>query len=635
METLIDIRSEILDLSHLILEKINKIYEDNDKHPIFKKIAEHYKERLKEIEKICSISKYNLYLIGSAGIGKSTLLSTLLNLIDYDKLVIGEKLSDCLFLKIGTGQITICETSILFRSENTKFEIIPSSSEEFKGILRDFVGYLFEKPTNLSMEEIKAIKNMLHIPRKENTEKKMLSYLGFIDNKDIDVLVNDLFAKIKYESRTKTEIIYQPNADESFPTWFKRLAIGINDGRLDECPFPAKINIYFSENDFDFELPDFINTISDTRGLSGLDGDRSDIQTYLAGADNISIFFDDIANFGGDTKIWNILKQEMIKENKNIKDRVFLCGIERGNGLGVISDTDSREEGIIQKKDSAKKAISANDIVFREENIFFHNSANGIGASKDNDGEIFRIADNVKELIAVARRDFFDYIENRLYSIYKDYRKEVSSCLELFNCLLDNTITDDVGVCFTSAYKSVKSLQEKIVYKQDEILKKLYSRLIAMHPGSLRGAVNNNGIGNTANIFASFRICGGDIFQAECSDLKKNLIGRINAIFVGDSEIFRICHDCIVEKIDQLYVDFYKKCQEQHYAITKNKLYHDSSVWRDARSYWGNSHGDYREKVVESIIEETKKRQLDVMLQNLHLQDAFFNEVSKYLKLNK
>lgn len=207
METLIDIRSEILDLSHLILEKINKIYEDNDKHPIFKKIAEHYKERLKEIEKICSISKYNLYLIGSAGIGKSTLLSTLLNLIDYDKLVIGEKLSDCLFLKIGTGQITICETSILFRSENTKFEIIPSSSEEFKGILRDFVGYLFEKPTNLSMEEIKAIKNMLHIPRKENTEKKMLSYLGFIDNKDIDVLVNDLFAKIKYESRTKTEIM--------------------------------------------------------------------------------------------------------------------------------------------------------------------------------------------------------------------------------------------------------------------------------------------------------------------------------------------------------------------------------------------------------------------------------------------
>ncbi len=93
METLIDIRSEILDLSHLILEKINKIYEDNDKHPIFKKIAEHYKERLKEIEKICSISKYNLYLIGSAGIGKSTLLSTLLNLIDYDKLVREEKLS--------------------------------------------------------------------------------------------------------------------------------------------------------------------------------------------------------------------------------------------------------------------------------------------------------------------------------------------------------------------------------------------------------------------------------------------------------------------------------------------------------------------------------------------------------------
>lgn len=319
METLIDIRSEILDLSHLILEKINKIYEDNDKHPIFKKIAEHYKERLKEIEKICSISKYNLYLIGSAGIGKSTLLSTLLNLIDYDKLVIEKKLSDCLYLKIGTGRITVCETNILFRTDNTKFEIVPKSAEEFKGDLRNFVNYLFKKPTNLSMEEIKAIKNMLHIPHKENTE----SYLGFTDNEDIDVLVNDLFDKIKYESRIKTEIIYQPNVDESFPTWFKRLAIGINDGRLDECPFPAKINIYFSEKDFDFELPDFINTIADTRGLSGDDGDRNDIQTYLAGTENISIFFDDIANFGGDIKIWNILKPMMLKENRNIDIMFF------------------------------------------------------------------------------------------------------------------------------------------------------------------------------------------------------------------------------------------------------------------------------------------------------------------------
>ncbi|WP_305113441.1 hypothetical protein [Thomasclavelia cocleata] len=634
METLIDIRSEILDLSHLILEKINKIYEDNDKHPIFKKIAEHYKERLKEIEKICSISKYNLYLIGSAGIGKSTLLSTLLNLIDYDKLVREEKLSDCLYLKIGTGRITVCETNILFRTDNTKFEIVPKSAEEFKGDLRNFVNYLFKKPTNLSMEEIKAIKNMLHIPRKENTEEKMLSYLGFTDNEDIDVLVNDLFDKIKYESRIKTEIIYQPNVDESFPTWFKRLAIGINDGRLDECPFPAKINIYFSEKDFDFELPDFINTIADTRGLSGDDGDRNDIQTYLAGTENISIFFDDIANFGGDIKIWNILKPMMLKENRNIGYHVFLCGIERGKGLGAISDTDSREEGMIEKKNAATSAISAHKIAFKAENIFFHNSANGIRASKEDDGEIFEVADNVKELIATARKNFFAYLENRLCSMYKDYKKEVSDCLELFNRLSDNIITDDIAAHFSSAYDSVKFLQGNLVYKQGEILNKLYSRLIKLHPGSLRGAVNNNGCGNT-DIYASFRACGEDIFQAECSDLKENLVGRIDAIFTGDDDITKICHDCIAAEIDRLYTAYYGKCQNQYYNIPKDKLYHDSSAWSDARSYWGNSHGNYREKVVESIIEETKKRQLDVMLQNLHLQDAFFNEVSKYLELNK
>ena len=47
----------------------------------------------------------------------------------------------------------------------------------------------------------------------------------------------------------------------------------------------------------------------------------------------------------------------------------------------------------------------------------------------------------------------------------------------------------------------------------------------------------------------------------------------------------------------------------------------------------GNSQGNYREKVAESIIEETKKRKLNNDLENLHLQDAFFNDISKYLDL--
>jgi flagellar biosynthesis GTPase FlhF len=106
------------------IEKIGKL-NSIPSHIIRKNL--HLKiERLKKIQKVFQIEKYNIVFIGTIGAGKTTAICHLFNLIGEFQVTEKGKNFDKTFelLSTGSGRTTICEV-IIKAGEKTYIEIDP------------------------------------------------------------------------------------------------------------------------------------------------------------------------------------------------------------------------------------------------------------------------------------------------------------------------------------------------------------------------------------------------------------------------------------------------------------------------------------------------------------------------------
>ncbi|MDF5710883.1 MAG: hypothetical protein PUP90_25215 [Nostoc sp. S4] len=106
--------------------------------------------RLDRIEKILKIPSYDLVLIGKIGVGKTTVICHLFNLIGEEEKTVGKtgkkirKIGE--LLSTGAGRTTICEV-ILKPSQSVKsfLEIEPYSDEEVEEFIKEVCTYFWNK----------------------------------------------------------------------------------------------------------------------------------------------------------------------------------------------------------------------------------------------------------------------------------------------------------------------------------------------------------------------------------------------------------------------------------------------------------------------------------------------------------
>ena len=124
-----DLNQQIVSLQNNLMEEIGKIDEITNIYQHLRKSALESKlERLHNIEKALAIEKYALVFIGTIGVGKTTAICHLYNLMVSSrwKMIIRRKVAQKLqeLLSTGSGRTTISEV-IIKPSEVSRIEIEP------------------------------------------------------------------------------------------------------------------------------------------------------------------------------------------------------------------------------------------------------------------------------------------------------------------------------------------------------------------------------------------------------------------------------------------------------------------------------------------------------------------------------
>ena len=390
---------------------------------------------------------------------------------------------------------------------------------------------------------------------------------------------------------------------------------------------PTSIAIYLNDNDYNVKLPNFIESVVDTRGIDS--GERRDIQDYIKSSNSISLMCDEINAFGKDEAIKSILKQVLIKENKDSKYRVFMLGLERGKELENIPDfEDDRDAGMQQKITQSKRIFKNNNIYFKEDNFLFYNGMSGITLQ---DSSVVGYDSRVKNK---AQQDLFKEIERHIANMYSSYYDELCDYLKKLNQISNSILTETTLEKFEKCNKYVQNEKAKAIDKSNEIIERFDAEIMSIqYPASLYGAVNHYGVGRTADVYACFRKCGGEEFNEKCNASKESMIALINELFEDCDDMEEICYDSIVNEINTDYSNIYDESREKYGSITKQKLYNDSS-WKKTSQYWGDGNGNYKRRVTNDIIEEIKNNKIDKELIDLELIKKFFNKILEFLVIN-
>lgn len=605
-------RKELITLCQQVMN-MNDIILQGDYHSIIKKLSDSLCERVKNINKYCEVESYDIFFNGKIGAGKSTAICSILGLMNDS--IKDSKLRDLFLLKTGTGRTTICETEIIFSDNISSITVEPVEYEEFKIYIHQFEEWLKDSKSDIPIEHIRLLKNMIGIDKKYKEVDEILEHY-----EELKINASEYIkSKIDYEKRTDTLYI---KGNQSFQEWLKNTYKNINDGIISTCPMPKKIVINICKKDMNIDIPQYIHSIIDTRGIDL--GERIDIQEYISRENSISFMCDNVKDLGSNPGEMSILKQILIKENKDTKLRVgFLCLAHNGE-LEDITDCETREEGISEKKSQLLKKIKEEEIYFKEENIFFYEAAKGF---KFEEKKVVSILDN--EVIS-NRKKFFENIDKMIFNMYNIYKNEVLDVLKILNTLETGQVNDKILENFQKSISVVDKFKKDL--NIEDILKKFKEEVVSIYHSSLRGAVNHYGIGNTADVYGSFKKGRLLEFKDKCEQAKSNIVAAIEEIFDTDNFLEKICCHCIIEKIDEVYKKLYNDCGNFTYYLTKETLYNYKS-WQNPKHYWGDGKGNYNSRVWEDIYNEIVNSNIETELKIKKFEEELFKEIKDFLNI--
>lgn len=220
---------------------------------------------------------HNIAFIGPIGVGKSTGLSFLFDLLVPPTLA--SKPIDRPVLETGAGGTTICEVHIK-RGPEFGISLLPMSENELRELVSDFCaarwavlkGEQKEAADNagVSREHDRAIRNMSKLMRKRSTENGKIVYFDPISDLVASCSSEDEFRTrmlelMKLPERTQRELWYDSATRQHPMEWVMKTFREVNNGRLDDVSLPASIDLIIPE--FGRSFGELEITIVDTKGV--------------------------------------------------------------------------------------------------------------------------------------------------------------------------------------------------------------------------------------------------------------------------------------------------------------------------------------------------------------------------------
>ncbi|TBL80859.1 hypothetical protein [Paenibacillus thalictri] len=609
------LRYEVIEKCLENLNMANGIINNQNINQIVKTMTQPLINRINYIQEICSVEKYNLCFIGKVGVGKSTAITNLLGLVDKRKIEIGYKLIDIPLLKTAEGRTTLCETIIYFTSNSkTKIEIQELEYSEFSELVDDFCSALFnkfnsdnEEKLESSLEDHRAIRNMSGVPLKD--KEKQIQYVFDVLKEEYNEedgksqVKRAILKRINYSSRTKKTFIFDGvNAIED---WIKSTIEKVNDGEMEGAPYPSKMLLSISDQDIEVNIPDFIASVRDTRGIDG-EGVREDVIEICKDINNICIMCDEIKNFGNIASE-GFLKNQFILKNKDLKYRNFVMGLEQGAQLSKANGAVGRENGKDKKKEEAIN--NWRNICLDEENVFFYNSFFGIKYESD-EQEIISVDFSKYEN---ERKSILKIIDNKLSRMYEEYSRELGEISRQLNIFHNNQIEDSHKDKLIKISNTVRSCFNDLEKNYELFFESLNKQVrTEFSAGVIRASVNRKGIYDNYDIYVQAKNISYEEFDSTCKAPLYHIDKEINTMLDNKEIMDAALLMAIKYETDDLFKKYREKNSGDYYTLLKENIYNEDICWLELRGYWGNKMQGikYRDRVADSLLNVIKDKKV-------------------------
>lgn len=618
--------------------------------------------RLQKIKKIFKISKYDILFIGQVGVGKTTAICHLFNLIYEQKKKKEIKSSDKVkyktiksieeILSTGSGKTTICEVIIKPASE-TYIEISPCSEEDMIELIKEFCIDIWQKvypndkceyfSETSSTELIRAIRNIVNLKEthgKSNSTDEAEHLAKKFNSSQFDNFTKQVIklAKLSQRKQKIFNFLEEPNSTkindvEAEKQWIKNKFNEINLAKISTCLIPQQIVIYVSPNIINFEQYPKFNSIIDTKGIDEVKS-RKDLESYIRDNDQtICIFTEDFKSVP--SSVSELIGRYLTSESEDIDTKLALLVLPRnGEETQVLSTNgkvEDRDEGIAVRKSDIETKFRQQKIEFISENIFFYNAKQFYLP----DGRIdqdYEISD-----IDLEKQNLTNEINNLIEKREKKLLAEVTKLKQIFLQIQNGNILKTEDKKLLDDLKKKIQEQEIIKYPKYKLTSKYIQSLLKYHVMVFRAINNRYGKYNFKNIDIYFdcKNVAEDLVKNNLKEPKDKISGAIalakkHASDTGLASILEI----IQKQVDTCYEEIVISLGSHISDKLENEIFkpqdESNTFWSKVKGRWGGGSG-YRNDVLRMY--ENQMKDIDNIfrdeIQNLW-QQRLRNEILSF-----
>ena len=529
-------------------------------------------------------SNHTIAFIGKVGVGKTTALSKLLNLLDGN----GNEV-----LQTGSGRTTVCEVEVR-ESNRVSIEIEPYSNEEIEKYLEEFHMHIENKTSNktsqsesftLSSEIERALRNMLELKIRrfmENGKRKRVDDAVELYNKcnSKDEFYQELLHRIDLANRTTTELVATTS---DYKEWIRSNFEDINNGKNKNISLPKKIIININESPV--KIPKINLSVLDTKGVDET-ANRQDIESRLKDSRTISVIctsFNDAPDRVS-TDILRYMKDSGL--TKYISKRIIIFVLDKKGEAESISDLrymditedmELKEIGREIRKEQIEGSLK-NSLGLEDIDIVFFNSKE----------------DGTEELMSI--------LTNKVLDLRKEHENQVELIIELVDEIekqIDTKLSSE-------AFQTIKNSVSVWIKEAKNIhcnLKKNFSHISKIildkgtHPSSVRACVNRRGEWYSLDYYKILSddsryqsVKAFDESKNELSHIISNMLKQ-ESLKYQKSTLISI-QNVLEKRVEEIYEEAYAMGA----CVYEDDLYEDDNLWSNMIWEWGKGPG-YKNRI--------------------------------------
>lgn len=266
-----------LEITEETLEKIATFLDNEERPWPLRRQIERQRESLMRAATFLTKLNHNIAFIGDMGVGKSTAISFLFDLLVPPSMA--DKTINRPVLETGAGGTTICEVHIKVGPE-FGLSLLPMSDGELRELVADFCAakwstYVKEQrdatdSVNVSREAERAIRNMAGLARKRETVDGKIIYQDPVQDLAVSCGSEEEFRTrvlgfIGLDERTRRELWYDSSTRKNPMEWVTETFKAVNNGRLRDVPLPKNIDLLIPN--FGKTFGEMHIAIIDTKGV--------------------------------------------------------------------------------------------------------------------------------------------------------------------------------------------------------------------------------------------------------------------------------------------------------------------------------------------------------------------------------